>query len=272
MSSESSKKTVWSSLWRHRDLLWQFTLRNVELRHKGSHLGLVWSILNPLLMLGLYVYVFGFIFHGHFHAAVPESRLDFGLAMFLSLTLFHLFAEVLGSAPLVIIGNPNFVKKVVFPLEILPAASVGSSLFHALLSTLLVLIGVATVGPGFTWHILWLPAILAPLVLLLLGVAWFVSAIGVFFRDISQVTGFATVALMYASAIFFPSSTMSPAVWAVMRFNPLLLAVEMARDTVMWHQPVNLVHFGYLVFISLLTCILGHWCFRKMSPAFADVL
>jgi lipopolysaccharide transport system permease protein len=261
-----------SGLWRHRDLLWQFTLRNVELRHRGSHLGLIWSVLNPLLMLGLYVLVFGFIFNGRFHAATPESRMDYGLAMFLSLTLFHLFAEVLGVAPSVIIANPNFVKKVVFPLEILPAASVGASLFHALLTLSLVLIGVATVGPGLTWRILWLPAILLPLLLLLLGVAWFVSAIGVFFRDVSQITGFVSVALMYASAIFFPASILPPAAWAVMRFNPLLLAVEMARDTVMWHQPVNLMHLGYLGCTGVAICILGHWCFRKTSPAFADVL
>lgn len=261
-----------SDLWRHRELLWQFTLRNVALRHKGSHLGLIWSVLNPLLMLALYVSVFGFIFKGKFNTNTPESHMDYGLAMFLSLTLFQLFAEVLGVAPSVIITNPNFVKKVVFPLEILPAANVGASLFHSLLSMGLVLIGVVTVGPGFSWGILWLPVILLPLLLLLLGIAWFVSAIGVFFRDVSQVIGFITIALMYASAVFFPSTILPPAAWAIMRFNPLLLAIEMARGAVMWHQPVNLTHLGYLSLVGFAACVIGHWCFRRISPAFADVL
>ena len=110
----------------HRDLLRQFTLRNVELRHKGSHLGLVWSVLNPLLMLGLYVLVFGYIFSGSFGIA-GETRTGYGLTIFLGLTLYHFVAEALVTAPGVVVAQPNFVKKVVFPLEILPAANLGAA-------------------------------------------------------------------------------------------------------------------------------------------------
>src|SRR5882757_10050444 len=106
-----------TALWRHRELLWQFTLRNVELRHRGSHLGLIWSLLNPLLMMGLYVFVFGYIFGGKFSVLPNETKIDYALAIFLGLTVFQIFAEVLATAPTVIISNPNFVKKVVFPLE-----------------------------------------------------------------------------------------------------------------------------------------------------------
>ena len=151
-----------ADLWTHRELLWQFTLRNVELRHKGSHLGLIWSFLNPLLMLGLYVLVFGYIFNGSFGILPDETRLEYALGIFLGLTLFHFIAEVIGNAPAIIVGNPNFVKKVVFPLEILPAASVGAALVHLLISLMLALVGMLVSGTPLHVTLLWLPVIIAP--------------------------------------------------------------------------------------------------------------
>lgn len=258
-------------LWQHRALLWQFTLRNVELRHKGSHLGLVWSFLNPLLMLGLYVLVFGYVFRGGFHETAGETRLDYGLGIFVGLSLYHFFAEVLGLAPTTIVGNPNFVKKVVFPLEILPAANVGGALVHLVISLGLALLGVVTVGRGLQAGVLWLPLILLPLVLLCLGTAWLVSALGVFFRDIGQLTQFATMVLLWASAVFF-SAQQYPEAWPWLRFNPLLLAISLARDAVLWGRPLNLHHLGYVYACGLLACIAGHALFRRMKPAFADVI
>ncbi|HEX7632069.1 MAG TPA: ABC transporter permease [Lacunisphaera sp.] len=264
--------TFLHSLHRHRSLLWQFTLRNIELRHKGSHLGLIWSLLNPLLMLGLYVFVFGYIFNGKFNGVADETKVDYVLALFLGLTIFQLFTEVLAIAPTVIVTQPNFVKKVVFPLEIIPAASVGAALFHMLMSLILVLAGVAFLGPGLNAKIVWLPLILLSLIPLALGASWFLSAVGVFFRDIAQVIGFVSMALLYASAVFFPPSIVPAALWKFLRFNPLLLAVDLSRNAVMWDHPVNLAHLGYLMAVSLMICCGGYWCFKKLAPAFADVL
>lgn len=259
-------------LWRNRELLWQFTLRNVELRHRGSHLGLMWSVVNPLLMLGLYVVVFGHIFGGSFRVLANETKVDFALALFLGLSLFQIFAEVLAMAPQVIVGNPNFVKKVVFPLEILPAAAVGASTFHALISLVMVILGVVVLGKGLSVEALWFPVIVVPVILLSMGIGWFISALGVFFRDIAQLVAFISMVLMYSSAIFFPSSVIPPALYSVLRFNPLLLAIDLARDTVMWHRPINLPHLIYLTAVSLLVCAAGYSSFRRMSPWFADVL
>ncbi|MDB6115239.1 MAG: sugar transporter permease [Lacunisphaera sp.] len=260
-----------SDLWGQRHLLWQFAVRNVELRHKGSHLGLIWSLLNPLLMLGLYVLVFGYIFGGHFGIRPDETRVDYALGIFLGLTVFHFVAEVLAMAPTIIVGNPNFVKKVVFPLEILPAASVGGALFHLLVSLVLALLSLLVFGRGIPLSTLWLPVILVPLVLLGLGISWFFSAVGVFFRDISQVTQFISMALMWASAVFF-SAQKFPTAWIYLRFNPLLLAIDLTRDAALWGRPLNFVHLAYLYSASLMACHLGHLAFRKMKPAFADVL
>jgi lipopolysaccharide transport system permease protein len=260
-----------SDLWTHRELLWQFTLRNVELRHKGSHLGLIWSFLNPLLMLGLYVLVFGYIFGGSFGVLPNETRVDYALGIFLGLTLFHFVSEVLGLAPGIIVGNPNFVKKVVFPLEILPAANVVGALFHMMISLVLVVSSMLVLGTGITPGILWLPVIILPLILLTLGVAWFISALGVFFRDISQVVQFVSMALLWASAVFF-SAQKYPEAWIYLRFNPVLLAIDLARDAVLWNRPLHLNHLAYLYATGLTACLLGHLAFRRMKPAFADVL
>lgn len=259
-------------LWAHRELLWQFTLRNVELRHKGSHLGLVWSFLNPLLMLGLYVLVFGYIFGGSFGILPQETRVDYALGIFLGLTLFHFVAEVMGLAPSIIVGNPNFVKKVVFPLEILPAANVGGAVFHMLISLGLVLLSLVVFGTSFSAGVLWLPVIILPLLLLALGLAWFISALGVFFRDIGQVMQFLSMALMFSSAVFYSSQKIPAAAWTYMRLNPVLLAIELARDAALWNRPLNHNHLAYLYATGLAACYLGHLAFRRMKPAFADVL
>jgi len=260
-----------ADLWQQRELLWQFTLRNVELRHKGSHLGLAWSFLNPLLMLGLYVMVFGYIFGGKFGIVPNETPLDYALGIFLSLTLYHFIAEVIGVSPGLIVGNPNFVKKVVFPLEILPAASVFGAVFHLLISLALALLGIVLLGPGLHSGLLWLPVIIAPLLLLGLGIGWLVSALGVFFRDVSQITQFVSMAMMWASAVFF-SAENYPAAWPYLRFNPILLDIQLARDATLWGRPLNFTHLAYVYGFSVTACFFGHLAFRKMKPAFADVL
>jgi lipopolysaccharide transport system permease protein len=260
-----------AALCQHRELLWQFTVRNVELRHKGSYLGILWSVLNPLLMLALYVLVFGYIFGGSF-GRPGESRLEYGLGIFLGLTLFHFASEVLVTSPAVIVTNPNFVKKVVFPLEVLPAANVGAALFHLLIGLGLALLGVLFYGPGLTVHALWLPVILFPLLLAALGLNWLFSALGVFLRDIGQLMQFLSLALLFASAVFYPVSKIPGAAWTFLRYNPVLLAIELTRDAVLWREPLNFVHLAYLYGFGLVACYAGFAVFRRLKPAFADVL
>lgn len=261
-----------SDFWRHRELIWQFTIRNIELRHKGSHLGFVWSLVNPLMLLGLYVFVFGFVFSGSFGVIPNETRLDYGLGVFVGLTVFHFISELIGVAPLIIVGNPNFVKKVVFPLEILPVAAVGASAFHAFVTLALALICVAFAGLGVSSSWLWLPAILLPLLLMGLGGAWFLSAIGAFFRDLGQITQFLTMALLFSSAVFYPSSKIPDQIWALLKFNPVIHAVELTRDIIVWQIEPSMTSLVYLNVCALGVFTLGFLTFRGLSKAFADVL
>ena len=259
-------------LWRHRDLLWQFTLRNVEIRHKGSHLGLAWSFLNPLLMLGLYVLVFGYIFGGKFNVRTGETPVDYALGVFLGLTVFHFIAEVLTVSPSYIVSNPNFVKKVVFPLIVLPAAGVGAAAFHMIVSLGLVMLSMLLFGHGLAWGVLWLPVLLFPIFLLCLGLGWFFSALGVFFRDIAQVMQFLTMSLMFCSAVFNSAQKFPPAIWQVVRLNPILLTIELARDAALWERSLNYSHLLYCYVLGSLAFALGYAAFARMKPAFADVL
>lgn len=272
-SDISANPFAWAhELWTRRHLTWQFTLRNVELRHRGSYLGLGWSVLSPLLILALEILVFGYVFNGSFGVIPNETRVDYGLGIFVGMTLYQFVAEVLSTAPGQIVFNANFVKKVVFPLEVLPAATVGAAFVHTSVSLGLVVIGTAFLGPGLTMGVLWLAVVMIALLLIALGAAWFFSALGVFFRDIAPLMQFSIMVLMFSSAIFYPASRLPEAGWSILKFNPLLLAVEVARDGVLWGRQPNLGYVAYLYGFGIVSCTCGYSAFRKMKGAFADVL
>ena len=218
--------------------------------------------------------VFGKILRGHFGGVPDETSIDFALALLSGLTVFHFLAEVIGQSPAIIVGNPNLVKKVVFPLEVLPLANLGACFFNFVISLALVLLGQIIFGRGLTASAFWLPAIVVPVVLLSAGLAWFLAALGVFFRDLTQLTQFATILLMYVSAVFFSSAKIRehPQLWAVLRFNPVLHAIDLLRDALLWGHPVNFVHLGWLYFTGGATCLLGYACFASLRSSFADVL
>lgn len=258
-------------LWARRDLVWQFTKRNIELRHRGSRLGAFWALLNPLSMLGLYFVLFGVIYDQRFGVLPNETRFDFSIALFLGLALFHVFSETVAAAPALITSNPNFVKKVVFPLEVLPAAQVGAAAFHLAAGLGLVLIGSAFGTGGLTLHLLWLPVLVFPLLLLSLGVGWFLSALGVFLRDIGQITAFAATALLFASAVMFPPERI-PEPLQFLRFNPLFQIIDLARHGVLWHQPVALEWVAYVYVVAVVVFAAGAIFFALLRRSFAEVI
>lgn len=264
---------IGAKIWRHRDLVWQFTLREIHIRHKGSRLGMVWALINPLSMLALYWFVFGLIFESHF---VPnDTQIDFAIGLFLGLSLFHVFSETLGWSPSLIAVNPNFVKKVVFPLEMLPVAKIGDTAFHLSVSLLLIVIGSIFGSYGLGLSVLWLPILVLPLLMLALGLAWTLAALGVFLRDIGQVTAFVATAVMFASAVPYPTAKIiekAPALWPYLRLNPILQVIDLARHVVLWHEPISWVRLGYIYAAGLAALLLGHLCFSIFRRSFAEVI
>lgn len=260
------------AIWTHRELLLRFVERAIEVRHKGSHLGLAWAFVQPLLLLGLYVFVFGIVFGGSFNQGTPEPRLTYALGIFVGLACFHFLAEVVTLAPSAILAQPNFVKKVVFPLEILPAAVTGAAAFHFLITLGFALAGLLLLGPGPHLGLLWFPLLLAPLIILAHGLALLLSALGVFWRDIGPMVGFLTTALMFASAVFYPVHRIPAAARPLLELNPLLQAIDLSRAAALWGQAPSASGLAILWGWALATLLAGAFTFRRLRPAFADVL
>jgi lipopolysaccharide transport system permease protein len=255
-----------------RDLWWQFTVRAVEMRHRGSYLGFAWAVLNPLLMAALYISVFGFIFKSRFHVLPDETGVDYALGVFLSLVLFHLVAETLGAAPHFIVSQPNLVKKVVFPVELLPLSQLSASWFHAMISLTLCLLAQLVFGRGVSAGLLWLPVILAPLLLLTLGLGWLLAALGVFFRDVAQVVPVASQIVLWTSAVFFSPQALPAGAWAILKWNPLLQTIDLARQTAQWDQPISLPHLAYTWLAGLAVFLAGAGFFRATQRYFPEAL
>ena len=268
----SPAPSLWNNLTVKRDLWWQFTVRAVEMRHRGSYLGFAWAVLNPLLMAALYVTVFGVIYKGRFHVRADETGMDFAIGVFLGLTLFHIVAETIAVAPTIIVGQPNLVKKVVFPLEMLPLSQLSAFWFHAMISLALCLLAQVILGRGLDSGLLWLPLILIPHLFLTVGLGWLLAALGVFFRDINQVVAVVSTIVLYASAVFFSPHILPPVAWAILKWNPLLLTVDLARDAVIWHLPVNLHHLAYIWVAGVALFFFGAWFFRDTKRSFPEAL
>jgi lipopolysaccharide transport system permease protein len=263
---------VAASLRRHGWLIQQFTVRNVQSRYRGSYLGVFLSLLRPLAMLALFTIVFGFIFQSSLGPGTQSSRLEFVLALFCGLVFFDCFAESLSAAPMLVLSNPNYVTKVVFPLEILPVAAVGAALAQLLISMVPLLIAVLVIHGSIPLTALYLPLVLLPLLFLSLGLAWFFASLGVFVRDINALIPVLLQIILYASAIFYPLSKVPPTVLPFLMLNPLVVVIDQARNALLWGRPPDWSQYA-LVFVGNLAVLLaGYAFFMRTKRAFADVM
>jgi lipopolysaccharide transport system permease protein len=232
----------------------------------------LWSLLTPLLMLGVYTFVFSVVFPSRWGNDASGGRMDVALALFASLTAFGLFSETVGSAPQLILGNSNYVKRVVFPLEVLPVARLLSNLVQTGFGFAIVLVALLLVRGGLPWTVLWLPVVLLPLCLLTLGCAFFLASLGVFVRDVGHVIGLAVTMLMFLSAVFYPVSSV-PVDWQwAMNINPLAVVVEEVRRVMLDGLSPDWAAFGLLTLTGGATLAAGLVWFMRSKNAFADVL
>ena len=270
-----SLKALVATVWRQRQLVAQMTRREVAGRYRGSALGLTWSFLNPLLMLAVYTFVFSVVFKARWGTgaqAEEGGRAMFAVVLFVGMIVHGLFAEVLNRSPALIVGNVNFVKKVVFPLEILPIVAMGAALFHSLVSfsvLLAVYAGLYGVPP---WTAVFAPLVILPLVLLTLGVSWFLASLGVFLRDVGQTTGIITTVMMFLSPVFFPISALPEAIRPWIMLNPLTFIIEQMRNVLIWGHPPHWGFLGLYTLGAIAFAWLGYAWFQKTRKGFADVL
>lgn len=260
-----------AGIWRSRDLIWQMTKREVVGRYRGSFLGLFWSFFNPVLMLIIYTFVFSVVFKARWGTG-GESRFEFALILFCGLIAFNLFAEVLSRAPTLILGNVNYVKKVVFPLEILPLVAMGAALFHGIVSLGVLLVFYVLVSASLHWTIVFAPLVILPLILTTLGMSWFLASLGVFLRDVAQVVGLLVTVLMFLSPIFYPVSAIPAKYQVFIYMNPLTFIIEQMRDVLIWGKLPSWSGLCLVMLVGMLVAWGGLVWFQKTRKGFADVL
>lgn len=261
--SHFSVAAMLASLIRHRELIWGFAARDVLERHKGALLGVGWNVLQPLLQLAIYTVVFGYIFGSRWEKGNLPAPIDFPVTLFAGLVAFNVFAESVSRAPTAVSSRPNLVRKVVFPVEILPVTVVVSALVNMAIGAGLLLLIVL----GFTGsvsHTAWaFPLVLVPLAMLSLGASWLLGALGVFVRDVRQIVVVLTQLLMFTTPLFFSIERIPeqyPMIrWAITH-NPLSIIVENARRTLVWGEWPQWEPLGIVGAIGAIA-MLGGWAF-----------
>jgi lipopolysaccharide transport system permease protein len=267
----ASPREMIASFWRNRSLIYALSKREVVGRYRGSYFGILWSFINPLFMLTIYTFVFSVIFKARW-TAQSDSKTEFALILFAGLIVFNLFSECITKAPSLILSNVNYVKKVVFPLEVLPWVTLYSALFHGAVSLLVWLMAYSIFFGMPQATIIYLPLVITPLLLMIMGVSWILVGFGVYLRDIGQLIGIFVMALMFLSPIFYPISSLPEEFQVLMMLNPLTIPVEEIRDSLFWGTELNYNNLSIYWVVSLLICCIGFACFQKMRKGFADVI
>jgi lipopolysaccharide transport system permease protein len=260
------------SILHNHQLISQMTRRDVVGRYKGSVMGLLWSFLNPVFMLVVYTFVFSVVFKARWGLGVDESKSQFAVVLFVGMIVHGLFAEVINRAPGLILANANYVKKVVFPLEILSIVSLGTALFHGMISLLVLLIAVIIFNHFLYWTIVLIPLVLLPLIILTLGFSWILASLGVFLRDVGQTIGIITTVMLFLSPVFFPISAIPEAYRPVIMANPLTFIIEQSREVLIWGNAPDWTGLGIYTLIATLIAWAGYAWFQKTRKGFADVL
>lgn len=260
-----------AGLMRNRELLWDLVKRDFIGRYKGSMLGVVWSLFNPLFMLAIYTIVFSVAFKAKWGAG-EESKVTFAIVLFSGIIIHNFFAECLNRAPTLITSHPNYVKKVVFPLEILPWMALLSAFLHFLVSFGVLLVFCLLGGVAIQSGALLIPIVLIPLVLMMLGLSWIFASLGVYLRDLSQVMGMITTVALFLAPIFYPIEALPESYQALLVWNPITLPVIQLRDLLLWDKPMQWDKWAISLLVGASVCQIGYWWFQKSRRGFADVL
>lgn len=257
---------------KNKEVIKQLAKRDIQQKYRSSYLGFIWTILTPLFMLIIYTFVFSYIFKSKWGTGVSTNHLEFALSLFCGLIMFNIFSETVGRAPGLIVSNPNYVKKVVFPIEILPISSFLSALFQAGINLIILLVFLLFSTGKLYLTIFYLPFILIPLFFLTLGLSWFLASLGVFIRDINQSINIIINMLFYLTPIFYPVTVVPKGFQNVMKINPLTPIVENTREVILWGHAPNWGSLGIAYILNFIVFVLGYLWFKKTRKGFADVI
>ncbi len=265
--------SLFSGFWRGRRLIGQMVRREVLGRYRGSMMGVTWSFLHPILMLAVYTFVFSVVFEAKWPGMLEgQSKSRFALLLFIGVIAHGVIADALIRAPGLIVGNTNYVKKVVFPLETLGWSLVGSSAFHALVSIVILLAAKWLLEGSVPLGALWLPLILLPLGFFALGATWLLASLGVFIRDIGQITSVISIILMFLAPVFYPITALPEEYRPWVYANPLTFVIEQSRAVLFANAVPDAIPLLRYYVIAIVVMVFGYWWFQKTRRGFADVL
>jgi lipopolysaccharide transport system permease protein len=256
---------------RYRDLISQLVRREFSTRYRGSVLGVLWAVVNPILTVLVFSFLFGAIFKARWGSG-SDSNGDFVIIALVGMIIHGVFAESLGQAPNVILGRPSYVKKVVFPLEILPIVTVATALLNAAAAMTVVLAANAILNGSIPVTVLLLPVVLVPFILLVGGVVLFVSAIGIYLRDLAQIVNFLTMVTLFLAPVFYPISVVPESYRFLLYLNPLTFIIEQARDVALFGQLPDWSGLATYTVIAFAFAWAGLWWFQRARKGFADVV
>lgn len=278
MPTDSGTRASWPSIWApasglltHHSLIFKLAKRDVLGRYRGASFGLTWSLISPFLMLCVYTFAFGSVLGGRW-PGVQSGHDSFAMIVFVGLIVHGLFAECFNRAPALIVSNPNFVKRVIFPLEILPWPMLISALFHTLMNVLVFVLVRLALDGQFSWTIVLLPLVLLPLAVLLLGLSWLLTSLGVYLRDVAQVTGVISTALLFLSSALIPVQSVAESYRWMFRFNPLTPIIDQARNVMLWNRWPDWVVLGEYLLGATIVAYVGYAWFQFTRRGFSDVL
>jgi len=257
--------------WRHRSLIDRLTRREIAAKYRGAILGPLWSLLTPLMMLAVYTFLFSVVFQSRWGTG-SSGHGEFALLFFSGMIIFTIFSEPVMRAPTLMLENVSYIKKVVFPLEILPWTCLGVALFNGAVSFLVLAVFYLLVFGLPPVTALLLPLVLLPLGLATLGVTWFLASVGVFLRDVRQLVGAVTTALMFLSPIFYPVTAVPDSYRWLLYLNPLTITLEASKDVLFWGRVPDPGSWAGDLLAGWLIAWAGYVWFMKTRKAFADVV
>lgn len=257
-------------LYRHHALIWSFVKRDLQARYRGSAVGLFWSVIHPLIMLGLYTFVFSTILK--VRVGISEGTEQFALYLFCGLLPWNAFAEGLNRSTGVILENANLIKRAVFPSEILPVYPVIAGIVTELIGFAILIAALLFTGHPIRPVILLLPAILLLQVVLTTGLAWIIAGTTVFVRDLGQILGVVLTLWVFLTPIFYPPSAVPEGLRVLLAVNPMYAMVEAYRSVLLRGELPAAGGVAFLASIGIIVFLVGHRLFARMQPAFADVL
>ena len=273
ISAQDSRRLVWRPLWElpgRFELIRALVRRELTARYRGSALGLVWAMLTPAVMISIYTFIFAEIFGARFGAS--GTAWDYALYLFCALLPWTAFQDSLQASSGVIVAHANLVKRVVFPLEALPVAQVSAALITQMLGTIVLLAATLLIRRELHASLLWLPALVLPQLVLMLGASWLVASLGVFLRDTGQVVSLLLVAWMFLTPIIYPEGIVPARYRAFIDANPFTPLVRNYRRIIIEGAPPDWTGLAYFTLFALAVFVCGYWWFARTRKNFADVI